>query len=166
MSVTPIQRKALLGHPAGWVALGFGPGLAPGMPGTVASAAALLPWLALRELPLTAYIGVLVVAFGIGVWACAIAGRRIGVADHGALVWDEYVGQWLALIAVLDVSSWWALPGFVLFRVFDILKPWPIRWADRRIKGGFGVMLDDVLAGGAAALVLWLLQIGVSQLQG
>lgn len=164
MSLTAAQRRALLGHPAGWIALGFGPGLAPGMPGTVASAAALLPWLALRELPMVAYVGMLIVTFGVGVWACAVAGQRIGVADHGALVWDEYVGQWLALIPVLSGSLWWALPGFALFRLFDIFKPWPIRWADRRIKGGFGVMFDDVLAGAAAALVLWLLRVGANHL--
>ncbi|HET6633028.1 MAG TPA: phosphatidylglycerophosphatase A [Rhodanobacteraceae bacterium] len=157
MSLDRDQRRALLAHPAGWIALGFGSGLAPRMPGTAGSALALLPWLALRELPPLPYLLVLLLAFALGIWACGVAGRRIGVADHGAFVWDEFVGQWLALLPALAAPAWWALVGFVLFRLFDIAKPWPIRWADRRVKGGFGVMLDDVLAGLAAAIILWLL---------
>jgi phosphatidylglycerophosphatase A len=144
----------LLGQPAGWIALGFGAGLAPRAPGTVASAVALLPWLALRQLPWPAYLAVMLAAFLLGAWACGRAGRAIGVADHGALVWDEFVGQWLALLPVLAAPWWWALPGFALFRLFDIAKPWPVRWADRKVKGGVGVMLDDVLAGLMAAVVL------------
>lgn len=136
------------------MALGFGPGLAPFAPGTVASAVALLPWLALRELPMPTYLAMITLAFALGVWACDRAGRTLGITDHGALVWDEYVGQWITLVPVLLAPCWWAIPGFFLFRLFDIWKPWPIRWAERRFRGGLGVMLDDVLAGIAAALVL------------
>lgn len=156
MALTPVQRAALLRSPEGWIAAGLGSGLFPLAPGTAGSLAALLPWLALRHLPLTQYLLVLAVAFALGVWACERAGRRIGVADHGAFVWDEFLGQWIALLPVLAAPLPWALAGFALFRLFDIWKPWPICVADRRVQGGFGVMLDDVLAGLAAALVLWL----------
>ena len=156
------QRGALLATPAGWLASGFGSGLAPVAQGTFGSLAAFLPWLLLRELPLWLYVLVLVGGFAIGVWACNIAGRALGVDDHRSLVWDEFIGQWIALIPLLIPAllpdarmSWWMLlPAFVLFRLFDVWKPWPIRWLDRRVKGGFGVMIDDVIAGLFAAIVL------------
>ena len=156
-TLTAVQRRSLLTHPAGWIACGFGAGLAPLAQGTVGSAVALLPWLALRELSLPAYGLVLVVGFAIGVWACGESGRRIGSADHRALVWDEFVGQWLALLPAL-LAPWWAvLAGFALFRLFDVWKPWPINWLDARVKGGVGVMLDDAVAGAFAAIVLALI---------
>lgn len=150
------QRRALLAHPAGWIAAGFGSGLAPFAQGTAGSLAALLPWwFLLRELPWPIYLGVLALAFALGVWACGVAGARLGVDDHRALVWDEFVGQWFALVAA-PAGAAWMLAGFALFRLFDVWKPWPIRLFDRRVKGGLGVMLDDLLAGAAAALVLQL----------
>lgn len=151
------QRRALLATPAGWLACGFGSGLAPVAQGTFGSLAALLPWLLLlRELSLPLYLAVLLIGFGIGVWACNVAGRALGVDDHRSLVWDEFVGQWIALLPLLVLPvSWWAIAvGFVLFRLFDVWKPWPIRWLDRRVKGGLGVMIDDVVAGIIAAAVL------------
>lgn len=155
-TLTTEQRRALLSRPAGWLACGFGSGLAPFAQGTFGSAAALLPWLVLRELPIMAYLLVLLLAFVIGVWACDIASRLVGVPDHRSLVWDEFVGLWIALIPAL-LGSWWAvLAGFVLFRLFDVWKPWPIGWLDRRIKGGAGVMMDDVVAGIYAAVLLGL----------
>jgi phosphatidylglycerophosphatase A len=154
LTLTATQRRALLTHPAGWIACGFGSGLAPWAQGTIGSAVALLPWLALRELVLPAYGLVLVFTFAVGVWACGESGRRIGFADHRALVWDEFVGQWLALLPAL-IAPWWAvLAGFALFRLFDVWKPWPIGWLDARLKGGIGVMLDDAVAGAFAAIVL------------
>lgn len=150
------QRKALMNHPAGWLALGFGAGLAPLAQGTVGSAVAILPWWFMRGIGVPAWGLVIVFGFAIGLWACGESGRRLGVADHRALVWDEFIGQWIALLPAL-VAPWWAIvAGFVLFRFFDVLKPWPIRWLDRRVKGGIGVMLDDVVAGLFAALVLAL----------
>ncbi len=158
------QRRALLATPAGWLACGFGSGLAPVAQGTFGSLAALLPWLLLRELPLPIYLVVLLIGFGIGVRACNVASRALGVADHRSLVWDEFIGQWVALLPLLipallphGVAAWW-MPaiGFLLFRLFDVWKPWPIGWFDRRVKGGMGVMIDDVLAGIFAALVLGL----------
>jgi phosphatidylglycerophosphatase A len=158
------QRRALLASPAGWLACGFGSGLTPVAQGTFGSLAALLPWLLLRELPLWIYLVLLLVGFAIGVWACDIAGRILGVSDHRSLVWDEFIGQWVTLVpllvpALLPASDfhWWMLAlGFFLFRLFDVWKPWPIRWFDRRVKGGFGVMVDDLVAGVFAAVVLAL----------
>lgn len=159
------QRRALLATPAGWLACGFGSGLTPVAQGTFGSLAALIPWLLLlRELPLWIYLVVLLVGFVVGVWACNVAGRALGVDDHRSLVWDEFIGQWVALLPLLLPAllptkgfQWWMLAlGFVLFRLFDVWKPWPIRWLDRRVKGGFGVMIDDVIAGVFAAFVLVL----------
>ena len=158
------QRRALLATPAGWLACGFGSGLTPVAQGTFGSLAALLPWLLLRELQLPIYLLVLLFGFAIGVWACNVAGRAVGVDDHRSLVWDEFIGQWIALIpltlpALLPANgfAWWMLlTGFVLFRLFDVWKPWPISWLDRHLKGGMGVMVDDVVAGVFAAAVLGL----------
>jgi phosphatidylglycerophosphatase A len=152
--LTDTQRRALLASPAGWLACGFGSGLAPVAQGTFGSLAAILPWLLLRQLSLPLNILVIVLGFAIGVWACDIAGRALGVDDHRSLVWDEFVGQWIALVPAL-LAPWWAvIAGFALFRLFDVWKPWPIRWLDRHLKGGLGVMVDDVAAGVFAAVVL------------
>jgi phosphatidylglycerophosphatase A len=157
------QRRALLATPAGWLACGFGSGLAPLAQGTCGSLAALLPWLLLRQLALPVYVLVLLVGFGVGVWACGIAGRALHVADHRSIVWDEFIGQWIALLPLLvpgllpagNVAPGLAvLAGFALFRLFDVWKPGPISWLDRYVKGGLGVMIDDVLAGVFAASVL------------
>ncbi|MFA7320952.1 MAG: phosphatidylglycerophosphatase A [Dokdonella sp.] len=153
------QRRAVLGHPAGWIASGFGSGFSPFAPGTAGSAAALVPWLFLRELPMPWLLGVIIVAFLIGVWASAIVIDRLRISDPGVIVWDEFVGQWITLLPLLLwPAPWpWMIAGFFLFRLFDVWKPWPCSWADRRVKGGFGVMLDDAMAGAYAALVLALL---------
>lgn len=156
----PGAARKLLVHPAGWIATGLGSGLVPVAPGTFGSLAALIPWLALRELPLAYYLLALAASFALGCWACDWAMRKLGVDDPGLVVWDEFVGLWIALIAA--PAGWlYMLAGFVLFRVFDIAKPWPVSWADRRLHGGFGTMLDDVFAGlyalaGVQALA-WLL---------
>ncbi|HET7610435.1 MAG TPA: phosphatidylglycerophosphatase A [Rhodanobacteraceae bacterium] len=164
--LAPPQRRALLSHPAGWIATALGAGLSPKAPGTVGSAVALLPWwFLLRGLPVAWYAAVLVVGFALGVWACGVAGKRLGVQDHGALVWDEVVAMWLTLLAA--PRGWpWMVAGFALFRLFDIWKPWPVRWADRRVHGGLGVMLDDVLAGLYALVVLQLAALALFRWQG
>jgi phosphatidylglycerophosphatase A len=153
--LTVEQRRALLSTPAGWLACGFGSGLAPVAQGTFGSLASILPWLLLRQLSLPLNVLVIVIGFLIGVWACEVAGRTLGVDDHRSLVWDEFIGQWIALLPALW-APWWAVAlGFVLFRLFDVWKPWPIRWLDRHLKGGLGVMVDDVVAGLFAAALLW-----------
>jgi phosphatidylglycerophosphatase A len=159
MMLSTDQRRALLAHPAGWIACGFGSGLSPVAPGTAGSLAALLPWLALRDLPVPYYAAVVVVALALGVWACDWAVHSLKIADPGAVVWDEFVGQWIALAPLLWMPrDWpWILGGFMLFRIFDITKPWPVSLVDRRVHGGIGVMLDDVVAGTYAAIALTLL---------
>ena len=167
-AITPDQRRALLRHPAGWVATGFGSGFAPIAPGTIGSLVAVLPWFALRLLPPIGYAAALVVAFLVGVWSCGWVVRRSQIADPGFAVWDEFVGLWIALapLIVLPIEPLWICAGFILFRIFDIWKPFPVSWADPfgnaisctpTIGGGFGVMLDDVLAAVYAAIVLALL---------
>lgn len=158
MRLDAARRRALLGHPAGWIACGFGSGLSPWAPGTAGSAVALLPWLALRGLAWPYYLVVVALAFALGVWASNVAIARLRVDDPGAVVWDEFVGQWIALLPLVAVPlAWpWIFTGFALFRLFDVCKPWPVSWADRRVKGGLGVMLDDVVAGVYAAGVLAL----------
>lgn len=160
MLLEPEQRRALWRHPAGWIATGGFTGLSPLAPGTAGSFAALVPWLALRELPWPLYLGALALVFALGCWACAWVVHRLRVSDPGIAVIDEFVGQWLALLPLVSapLSIGWMLLGFALFRLFDVWKPWPVSWADRRVKGGLGVMLDDVLAGVYAALVLELLR--------
>lgn len=141
-----------LRHPAHLLAFGFGSGCSPRMPGTVGTLAAIPLYLLLSLLPWSAYVLVCVLAFLAGIWICQRASEALGVHDHGGIVWDEFVGFWIAMIAV-PLSWQTLLAGFVLFRVFDIWKPWPIRWLDQQVSGGLGIMLDDVLAG-AYTLVL------------
>ncbi|HET6433275.1 phosphatidylglycerophosphatase A family protein [Dyella sp.] len=151
--LTPLQRRVLMASPAGWIASGLGSGLTPWAQGTFGSAAAIIPWLALRHLPWPLYALVVGLTFALGVWACDVAGRALGIDDHRSLVIDEFVGQWIALWPIVAVASWQGvLLGFVLFRLFDVWKPWPIRWLDRHLKGGMGVMVDDLVAGVFAAL--------------
>ena len=154
------MSKALLKHPAGWLATGLGSGLSPRAPGTVGSLVALLPWwLWLRGLPAWHYALVLACGFALGVWAADWVIARLRSEDPGVVVIDEFIGLWLALF--LAPPGWaWMLGGFVAFRLFDIWKPWPVRWADRAVHGGFGTMLDDLLAGGYA----WLAVHGVEAL--
>lgn len=156
--LTPDQRRRLLASPAGWIACGLGSGLAPVAQGTFGSLAAILPWLVLRQLGLPLYLLVLALTFALGVWACNVAGSALAVDDHRSLVWDEFVGQWLALLPLLLLPApWWMVAvSFGLFRLFDVWKPWPIGWLDRYLKGGLGVMVDDVVAGVYAAVVLAL----------
>ena len=151
------SKRIVLTHPLGWIASGFGVGLAPRAAGTFGSLAALLPWwLWLRDLPIAYYLGVVAISFALGVWASGWVIDRTKVEDPGVVVWDEFVGQWLALL--LAPPHWiWVVVGFALFRLFDIWKPWPVRWADRELHGGFGAMADDALAGLLALAVLQLL---------
>lgn len=142
--------KASLVH---WLAFGLGSGFAPKAPGTVGSAAAILLYLPLAELPLAVYCVIVVLAFVAGVWICGATSRQLGVHDHGGIVWDEFVGVWITLAAVPPTPGG-VLFGFLLFRLLDIVKPWPIKWADKKVHGGFGIMLDDAIAGILAAACL------------
>ena len=140
-------------HPAHAVAFGFGAGLAPTAPGTFGT---LLGWvigLGLGALHPGAVLPAALVFFALGVWACDVTGRHLGVADHGGMVWDE-VAAFLLVLAIVPRELPWQLAAFAAFRFFDIAKPPPIRHFERRYHGGFGVMFDDVLAAGYSLLLL------------
>lgn len=137
-------------------ALGFGSGLAPKAPGTVGTLAAIPAWLAIVWLPFYLQLAVVVVGFVLGVWFCQRTSDHLGVHDHGGIVWDEFIGFWITMLfAPLGWS--WLIVGFLLFRLFDIIKPWPIRVLDQKVHGGFGIMIDDVLAGLFAGVSLKIL---------
>jgi phosphatidylglycerophosphatase A len=142
-----VSTKFMLPRFSRWIGLGLGSGLAPLMPGTAGSLAAWVIFnLAGASTWPAATIGlVLVGAFVLGCWASERVAHDLGVADHGAIVWDEFVGMWLVLAFVPAAWSW-QLAGFLVFRFFDMVKPPPIRWFDRSVKGGVGIMLDDVVA--------------------
>ena len=160
ISISPEIARSILRNPVHLLAFGLGSGLAPKAPGTFGTLAAVPLYLLLAQLPLPIYLLVLVLAFGLGIWLCDKTARDLGVHDHGGIVWDEFVGFWLTMVAA--PAGWlWILLGFLLFRLFDILKPFPINWFDRHIKGGMGIMLDDALAGSFAWLVLQLLRLAM-----
>jgi phosphatidylglycerophosphatase A len=110
----------------------------------------------MRDLSVPVYAGLVALLFVFGVWICNITTRALGVEDHPGIVFDEMVGYWVTMIAV-PATPVSVVAGFVLFRVMDIWKPWPIRWVDRKVSGGLGIMMDDVLAGFYACLLLQLL---------
>ncbi len=149
--VDNLIRKVLT-DPVNLLAFGFGTGLSPIAPGTVGSLLGVaLAWLTM-DLGLYVQLGVAVAISVAGIWICGESARRIGVHDHGGIVWDEIAGMYVTLLVAPPTILGYAL-GFVLFRVFDILKPWPIRDLDHRLGGGLGIMLDD-LAAALYALVL------------
>ncbi len=142
----------VLRDPLQWPAFGFGLGLMPFAPGTWGSLPGVLFWyLTPDDWPVQAAVAAS--AFLAGIWLCGESARRIGVHDHGGIVWDEIVGMYLTLLVVPRDPAW-VLAAFVLFRLFDIWKPWPIRDLDHRLHGGLGIMLDDVIAALYAALIL------------
>jgi phosphatidylglycerophosphatase A len=147
------EARWVFSSPAAFVAFGAGSGLSPRAPGTAGTLAAFpLHWLLASLLPAPAHLLAIAGLFVLGVWACAAASRDLGVEDPGGIVIDEVVAFLLVLWAV--PATWWAwLAGFALFRLFDIVKPPPIGWFDRNLKGGFGVMFDDLLAAVATLIV-------------
>lgn len=155
MAIRPDWRF-ICGHPAYFLAFGLGLGLSPKAPGTVGTVLGFpLYYLLAAYLPLPGVLAVLALAFLAGCKICDLAGKAVGVADHGGIVWDEIVAMALTL-CFAPPGTVWALAAFVAFRVFDIFKPWPIRHFDAHWKNGFGVMFDDLLAAGYAILVLRL----------
>jgi phosphatidylglycerophosphatase A len=147
-----VSPKLLL-NPIDLLALGFGSGLVPVGPGTAGTVVAIPVYLLLQPLDLVVYLAIVVLAFIAGIGICAHTARRLGQHDHSAIVWDEIVGYLVTMTAA--PGGWeWVVGGFMLFRIFDIAKPWPISWLDRHVHGGLGVMLDDLLAGVFAAAVL------------
>lgn len=152
------DARFLLSHPAHFIALGFGSGLAPAAPGTFGTLAGLgLYWLLALVAPPLVIAFLAIPAFFLGVWACERTGRDLGVQDHGAMVWDEIVA-FLPLAALASSSLLLQAVAFALFRLFDIWKPYPIRLVEKNVKGGMGVMVDDLMAGAYAyvAFVLFV----------
>ena len=158
MSEQPVNKPDMR-NPLHLLAFGFGSGLAPKAPGTFGTLAALPIYLLMQDLSLPVYLGLVVAGSLLGIWICGRTSRDLGVHDHGGIVWDEIIGYLLTMAFAPPGWVWW-LVGFVLFRFFDILKPWPIRWLDRQVAGGFGIMLDDLLAGVFAGIVMLLLERG------
>ena len=153
MAVKPDMR-----NPVHFLAFGFGSGLSPKAPGTMGTLAALPIWYTAAQLPLVGYLAVLLAVIAVGPWLCGKTSRDLGVHDHGGIVWDEFAGFLLTMVLV-PVSITMALLGFALFRLFDIVKPWPIGWLDKHVHGGTGIMLDDLVAalyaGGCIQALLW-----------
>ncbi len=147
-------------NPVHFFALGFGSGLIKPAPGTWGTLAAVPLYCLLMQFiagDTLAYLAVIVVSFVIGIYLCGKTAADVGVHDHGAIVWDEIVG-FLITMAVVPASWTNIILGFILFRIFDILKPWPIKLLDQHVHGGFGIMIDDVLAGIFAWVLLYLAQ--------
>jgi phosphatidylglycerophosphatase A len=152
--------RRVLGDPVHWLAFGFGTGLSPVAPGTVGSLlGVVLAWLVL-DLGATLQLAIAAGMCLAGIWICGESARRIGVHDHGGIVWDEICGMYLTLLAVPPSTGSW-LAAFVAFRAADIVKPWPIRDLDHRLRGGLGIMLDDLVAALYASVLLvayrWLM---------
>lgn len=140
-------------NPIHFVALGFGSGLSRFMPGTCGTLVAIPIYCFIQDLPLVLYLAIALFSVMIGVWICEVTANDMGVHDHKSIVWDEIAGYLLTMVAV--PKGWfWIMLGFILFRLFDIWKPEPIREVDRKVNGGFGIMFDDVLAAGYAWFVM------------
>ncbi len=142
--------------PAKWIALFFGAGSVPVAPGTFGTLAAIPVYLLLARLGPVAYVIGTFAIIAVGAWASGEAARELGVHDHSAIVIDEVAG-YLVTMAFLPVSWVSVIAGFVLFRIFDIVKPWPIGWLDGHVTGGAGIMADDLAAGAFANAVTWLI---------
>ncbi|WP_305837645.1 phosphatidylglycerophosphatase A [Photobacterium leiognathi] len=155
MSTNP-KDLLKMSNPWHLLATGFGSGLAKYVPGTMGTLAAIPFYLLLAQLPFGWYLVTVLVAALIGVKICTITSGDMKVHDHGSIVWDEFVGFWITMAIAPTVSWQWVLTGFILFRFFDMVKPWPISWLDKHVKGGFGIMVDDILAGFMAMIALWV----------
>lgn len=154
----PVDTRTILGSPVHFIAFGFGIGLSPKGPGTVGTLAGLPFWFLLNGFQWPLYMCACVLLFAAGCWLCGESARRLGVHDHGGIVFDEIVGFLVTCtpLLVLGLGTNWLLAAFVLFRLFDILKPWPIKVLDAKVHGGFGIMVDDLIAGIFAAMLLAL----------
>lgn len=154
--------KFMRQHPAHWIALGFGSGLAPFAPGTSGTLWGWLAYLVLQNWLNPLQMGVLIAAsLLVGWWACTVTAQHMGVMDPGSIVWDEIVAIWLILWLVMPTGFWGQVLAFALFRYFDAAKPGPVAWADKQFKGfgwrgGLGIMLDDVVAAFCTLLVIAL----------
>ncbi|MFQ5469428.1 MAG: phosphatidylglycerophosphatase A [Gammaproteobacteria bacterium] len=151
-----ISARDVVASPANFIAFGFGSGVSPVAPGTLGTLTGVMIYALLPSLSVVPYIVMVVVFFVLGIWVCNQTTQYLGVHDHPGIVWDEIVGYLITMVAV--PFEWlWVMSGFLLFRLFDIWKPWPISVLDKQIKGGLGIMLDDVLAAVYAAICMQLI---------
>ncbi|MFK5915680.1 MAG: phosphatidylglycerophosphatase A [Woeseiaceae bacterium] len=149
------KPRDILFHPIHFLSLGLGSGLFPKAPGTAGTVIAVLLYIPLSMLDLWSYVAVLVVGSLVGIYLCDKTSNALGGHDDPAIVWDEFLGYWLTML--MAPSGWeWILFGFALFRLFDIWKPWPINILDQKVRGGLGIMVDDLAAGAYALVVLQL----------
>lgn len=142
--------------PIQFIAFGFGAGAMPIAPGTFGTLIAIPLYLMMAKLNLFFYAALVLLFFLFGIYCCHVTARDVGVHDHPGIVWDEIVGYFITMFA-MPVSWTWIITGFFLFRLFDIWKPWPIRLLDQHVKGGLGIMIDDVLAAIYAAIIMQVL---------
>jgi len=157
---TQIEIKFLF-RPVHFLALGLGSGMSRVAPGTFGTAAALIifwltHWL-FGPINWVVFLAVLIATAIIGIYLCGKTATDLGVHDHGGIVWDEFVGFWMSMF-LIPVTWQWLLAAFLLFRFFDIVKPWPIKWADQKVSGGLGIMLDDLIAAGYVLAILHLVK--------
>jgi phosphatidylglycerophosphatase A len=163
MPYDPKLNKTVLTHPIHFLAFGFGSGLAPFAPGTFGTLAAIPLYLVMTGFSLPVYLAITLFSILFGFWLCGRSSQMLGVHDHSGIVWDEFAGFFITMIAAPQGWQWIVL-GFALFRLFDIWKPWPIGFIDKKVQGGVGIMLDDVVAGLYALIVLQLTVVGLAYL--
>ena len=150
-----IGFRTLLADPELLLATGFGSGLAPKAPGTAGSLLGLIIFIPVLALPVIVQLVLVILSALAGIWICDRVAARLAIKDPAFIVWDEFVGMWIAMLLI--PSLLWLPIAFVLFRIFDVVKPWPVSWADRKLEGGLGIMLDDIIAGLLSLAVLQLL---------
>lgn len=152
--------KIKLTNPIHFFALGLGSGLIRPAPGTWGSLAGLLIGIGLLQIfTINSFLILTALSFVLGCYLCQKTADDMGVHDHGSIVWDEFVGVWIVLLAIPELSWFWAIVAFVIFRFFDILKPYPIRYFDEKLESGFGIMIDDVLAAIYGVVVILFLRL-------
>lgn len=152
----PNLNRKVMTNPVHFLAFGFGSGLAPFAPGTFGTLMAVPLYLLMMQLSLVPYLLLIGIVCISGVWICDKSSKLLGVHDHGGIVWDEFAGFFITMIAA--PAGWiWIVIGFALFRLFDIWKPWPISLLDKNIEGGLGIMVDDIVAGIYALICLQLI---------
>ncbi len=161
----PIQPSAqfVFKNPIHFLAFGFGTGLSPVAPGTIGTITAIPIYLLMHDLALIGYWIVTLLLLVVGFWICDYTSKTLNTNDHEGIVWDEIVG-YLITMGVAPRHWQWVITGFLLFRIFDVIKPWPAGWIDRVVGGGIGIMMDDVIAGLYALLTLHVLSIWIIEI--
>ncbi len=150
------KQRLRMSNPWHLLATGFGSGLSPWVPGTMGSLASIPFWWLMTCLPLPLYYLLVLLGISVGIYLCHRTAKDMGVHDHGSIVWDEFIGMWITLMTIPAHNWQWVTAGFLVFRLLDMWKPWPIRWFDRNVPGGMGIMVDDIVAGVFAAAILYI----------